>query len=258
MTESVTWVKWHFNKWRADPGLRMVSLAARGLWADLLAVMHECEPYGHLVINGRVPSTKQIASIVGMTSEREVATCLEELRTNGVFSVTEEGMIFSRRLKRDREAREAGQFYGAQGGNPSLTKKSKRLRKGGGITPPPKTESEEESEKEKSPSLRSGAAPNARDELWAVGPAVIQALTGKHGQACKSFLGKILKLARDDCSLVLSILQRAEQLRPVDATSWLVKAAGAERRNSEDRIQHDWNLPSVGQAALDAEEDDQG
>ena len=35
MTDEVSWVKWHFSKWLGDPALRMCSLAARGLWADL-------------------------------------------------------------------------------------------------------------------------------------------------------------------------------------------------------------------------------
>ena len=39
--------------WRKDVQLRSCSVAARGLWIDLLCVAHECEPYGHLMINGR-------------------------------------------------------------------------------------------------------------------------------------------------------------------------------------------------------------
>ena len=35
------WMKWYPADWRSDPGLRMCSFAARGLWADLLALMHE-------------------------------------------------------------------------------------------------------------------------------------------------------------------------------------------------------------------------
>lgn len=124
MTECVPWVKWRFDKWQHDPGLRMCGLAARGLWADLLAIMHGCEPYGHLSVQGRSPSPKQIASMVGMTSEREVIALMKELEENGVFSRSGDGQVFCRRMVRDNTARLNGKYYGAQGGNPDLLAKS--------------------------------------------------------------------------------------------------------------------------------------
>ena len=39
--------------WLRDPALRACSLAARGLWADVLCYMHQGAPYGHLAL----PST---------------------------------------------------------------------------------------------------------------------------------------------------------------------------------------------------------
>lgn len=126
MTEAQPWVKWRYDRWRADEGLRMCSLAARGLWADLLAIMHGCKPYGHLAVNGRPPTPKQIASMVGMTTEDEVSTVLVELESNGVFSRSEDGLIFSRRQVRDHKAKETGKTNGLLGGNPQLIKPSKK------------------------------------------------------------------------------------------------------------------------------------
>ena len=34
--------------WLHDTGLRACSLAARGLWIDIVCFMHQAEPYGHL------------------------------------------------------------------------------------------------------------------------------------------------------------------------------------------------------------------
>lgn len=120
MTEAVPWVKWRFDRWRSDEGLRMCGLSARGLWIELISIMHGCEPYGHLAIKGRAPSTKQIASLVGMTSEREVVTLLQELEDAGVFSRSDDGLIFCRRLVRDNAARAIGKETGSRGGNPAL------------------------------------------------------------------------------------------------------------------------------------------
>lgn len=60
-----------------------------------------------------------------------------------------------------------------------------------------------------------------RDQLWAEGPAILAGLTGKSDGACRTFLGKLLKEAGDDCALVLSKLHVAKQDRPLDAPAWL-------------------------------------
>lgn len=165
MTETVPWVKWRFDKWRNDEGLRMCGLAARGLWADLLAIMHGAIPYGHLSVNGRAPTPKQIASLVGMTTEKEVAQLLKELEENGVFSRNEEGLIFCRRLVRDNRAREDGRAHGLRGGNPALIHISNEednqdtlngIRVG--LTPPLNPEEEREKERE-SEQESAGAGP---------------------------------------------------------------------------------------------------
>jgi hypothetical protein len=147
VTDAVSWVKWHFDRWRADEGLRMCGLAARGLWADLLAIMHGCKPYGHLSVNGRAPSVRQIASMVGMTTEKEVGSLIQELEENGVFSRSPDGLIFCRRMIRDHSAREAGRRYGSLGGNPSLISKQQREDNqcdGEGLTPPDNPDDEYE------------------------------------------------------------------------------------------------------------------
>ncbi len=53
------------SDWLRDPGLRSCSLAARGLWIDILAFMHEAEPYGHLRINGQDLGPAALARMVG-------------------------------------------------------------------------------------------------------------------------------------------------------------------------------------------------
>lgn len=122
------WVKWYWSDWRADPALRVCSLAARGLWAELLGIMQEAEPYGHLLIGGVAPTSKQIASLVGATAA-QVEALLAELKRAGVPSETPEGVIYSRRMVRDRERQERDKANGKRGGNPSLN---------GGVNPPDK------------------------------------------------------------------------------------------------------------------------
>lgn len=100
------WLKFYPSDWRSDPRLRMCSLAARGLWIDLMSYMHEGEPYGHLTINGAKPKLDQIASLVGRPL-REVEKAFAEIVSLGVCS-SEGGSILSRRMVRDNGRSEEG------------------------------------------------------------------------------------------------------------------------------------------------------
>ena len=134
MTEKrAPWLKWYPADWRADPRLRMCSLAARGLWIEILGYMHEGDPYGHLAINGRTPQAREIAALVG-APVKVVERALEELRDNGVFSVTDAGLIYSRRMVRDKEKAEADRTNGSRGGNPRLREAGKPATETGGLT----------------------------------------------------------------------------------------------------------------------------
>ena len=44
------WMKFYTADWRSDPALRMCSMAARGLWVEMICLMHEATPYGQLLI----------------------------------------------------------------------------------------------------------------------------------------------------------------------------------------------------------------
>lgn len=99
--------------WRGDPALRMCSLAARGLWADMLCIMHEAKPRGSLLINGHKVNAKQLAQLCG-ASAIEVAKLLGELFLAGVYSREEDGTIFSRRMRREAAKSEVGRKHVAK------------------------------------------------------------------------------------------------------------------------------------------------
>lgn len=97
--------QWYPNDWLSAPDVRACSVAARGLWIDMLMLMHGGEPYGHLTMNGKVVLPPVLARIVRLNVE-EVETLLAELEDMGVFSRTEEGVIYCRRMVRDEELRQ--------------------------------------------------------------------------------------------------------------------------------------------------------
>jgi len=97
------WSKFSWRDWHSDIALHPCSLAARGFWIELLCMMHEGSPIGHLATNGRQVTIRQMALNAGC-SEKEAARLLAELEASGVFSRTEDGTIYSRRMVKDAVA----------------------------------------------------------------------------------------------------------------------------------------------------------
>jgi hypothetical protein len=111
--------------WLNDAALRMCSVGARGLWIEMLCLMHQGSDYGVLKVNHTPILQVNLARISGATLP-DVEGWVVELETAGVFSRDESGCIFSRRMIRDEEVRAARAAGGKLGGNPAL-KGSKKV-----------------------------------------------------------------------------------------------------------------------------------
>lgn len=98
--------------WLRDTALRLCTLEARGLWIDMICLMHEGNPYGHLRVSLKDILPPDLARIVGV-SLPTVEGYLKELEDAGVFSRTEQGTIFSKRMVNDEILRNKR----ANGGN---------------------------------------------------------------------------------------------------------------------------------------------
>lgn len=107
--------------WMKDTDLRAASVAARGLWIDLLCLMFESDKRGYLVLSsGKPATTEQLARMTGNAPE-VVAELVKELEECGVTSRTDEGVLFSRRMVRDESKRRKCSKAGKKGGgNPRL------------------------------------------------------------------------------------------------------------------------------------------
>lgn len=103
--ERLPWMKFYPQDWSGDEKLSMCSLAARGLLASCLHLMHAAEPYGHLLIHGRRPTYDEIAQFA-RCKPREAKWGFEELIKCGAVSLTTDNVIYSRRMVRDAERRQ--------------------------------------------------------------------------------------------------------------------------------------------------------
>jgi hypothetical protein len=219
-TRKLPWMKFYPSDWRADPALRMCSLAARGLWIEMLSLMHQADPRGSLLINGNTIDTKQLANLCG-TSPRETIALLNELEAAGVFSRAVDGTIFSRRMKRDDEKAEKDKANGKLGGNPRLNV---------GVTPPDKAQSletriqsrESRIQKEAKGVPRASALPTPwtesdRERFWAAFPNKI----GK-AAAMKAFDKASHKVAPDVLFPALDRYAKKSDDRPFcNPATWL-------------------------------------
>lgn len=108
---------WYWNDWFSSFDVRSCSLAARGLWIDMLGIMRAAEIKGTLTINGKQIGTRELAQLVG-AREEEIIPLLKELEDHNVFSRLEDGTIINRRQFREgeisRKRAEAGRIGGAK------------------------------------------------------------------------------------------------------------------------------------------------
>lgn len=115
------WIKFYPNDWRSDTRLRMCSPAARGVWIDMLCIMHEATPYGHLAIDGEAPTKRELAVLLSVSID-ELTPLIEELERYKVFSRRNNGVIYSRKMVNAAQLSEKRRIAGSKGGNPELKK----------------------------------------------------------------------------------------------------------------------------------------
>lgn len=148
------WMKFYPADWRSDAALRSCSIGARGLWMEMLCIAHECSPRGALAINGNPITTQTLASLAGLRLP-EVRKLLAELEAAGVFSMSADGTIYSRRMFRDEERAARDRENGRHGGNPLLKPK--------GVNPP-----HNQTDKAKKLEARSQSYPSQEEGLGRV------------------------------------------------------------------------------------------
>ena len=96
------------NDWLGNLKIRQLSLAARGLYADLLAVMDQA--------GGVLGFPRELVMARIGVSEQEYVACLAELEKFGMFPRDASGLLYSPELRR----RAANRANGRKGGNPLL------------------------------------------------------------------------------------------------------------------------------------------
>jgi hypothetical protein len=109
-------IQFYVGDWRKDIGIQSLSYHHRGVWFELLLLMHCSEQRGRLTVNGRPMSNGSLARLLGM-SEGEAKDAVDVLIANGVASREANGAIVNRRMVREEEIRQKRKTIGSRGGS---------------------------------------------------------------------------------------------------------------------------------------------
>lgn len=212
------------SDWRKDPSLSVCSLAARGLWIEMMCIAHEAEEYGVLALNGKPMTEAQLARMVG-ESPKAVKDMLTELEDAGVFSRRDDGSIYSRRMVKDEHIRNVRATAGRLGGNPKLVEgldKQKRKQ-----SPTPSSSSSASANSGTDVPAAVAAPPDPLETVWKAGTQMLVNSGITEGTA-RSFLGMLCKQHGD-----ATVAEKVAHLTvhpAADPRSWLKGALNGAHR----------------------------
>ena len=256
------WMKFYPRDWRGDQALRAVSLAARGLWIDCLCIMHEAQPYGHLVLGSQPVTDVALARMTGTTPD-QISELLGELESAAVFARRSDGTIYSRRMTRDFKKAKIGEKSAKKRWSQAIEKQEENCLPNRGpigvpthipITQIPDTRDQKERKIPKpdgfgrvEPVAEPEAVltkpfveeplPNPKQRLWGEGVQALVAMGVGEKQA-RPIIGRWLRDCGDDAMRVLDAIQRARDHAPMDPVPWITAGftkAKSNRKASDER-----------------------
>lgn len=109
------YMRFFTSDWLGSTSLRRVSLAAKGVWIEMLCLMWANTPRGELSRRGKPESIEDIASMIH-GDRAQVIAAIKELIEAEVADTREDGTIFSRRMVADVSLSESRADAGRRGG----------------------------------------------------------------------------------------------------------------------------------------------
>jgi len=109
-------IQFYVGDWRKDMGIQTLSYYHRGVWFELLMLMHCSEQRGRLVLAGKPMPNAALARLLGL-SQQETQDALAAILDSGVASKDEAGTVYCRRMVREEEIRAKRAEAGSKGGS---------------------------------------------------------------------------------------------------------------------------------------------
>lgn len=215
--------------WRKDPGVQALSYHDRGVWFEILCLMHESEQRGKLLLNGKAMPEDALARLLGL-DKQNLSRTLTTLLDYGVMSRDEEtGALISRRMVRDESIRKMRQEVGKLGGNPNLVnqKSNQKSERQDNQIPTPSSSSSPSTTNQKS-SRRDAGAPRKPNVIWDLGVTMLVNAGWTEANA-RSFIGKQAKeYGQQQLAQAISATSSAN---PANPHEYLVKTLKEQQTN---------------------------
>jgi len=113
-------IQFYPGDWKKDAGVQSLSFHDRGVWFEILLLMHESPERGKLLLGGKAMPHEALARLLGLDNQI-LTTTITTLLEYGVASLCEDtGALCSRRMIRDEQIRQVRAEAGKKGGNPNL------------------------------------------------------------------------------------------------------------------------------------------
>lgn len=113
-------IQFYPGDWKRDVGVQSLSFHDRGIWMEILFLMHESTERGKLTLNGNPVPIDPLARMIGI-DVKSLSRSLENIIAAGVPDVEEgTGILMNRRMVRDEQIRQIRSECGKLGGNPNL------------------------------------------------------------------------------------------------------------------------------------------
>jgi hypothetical protein len=106
--------------WRKDPGVQSLDYETRGIWWEIICLLHESDQRGVLLLNGNPMPEEALCRLLGLDNQK-LTTAITTLLTYGVAKRREsDGALYSKRMVSDEKLRQIRKEAGSKGGNPLL------------------------------------------------------------------------------------------------------------------------------------------
>lgn len=106
--------------WRKDPAVQSLSYHDRGVWFEMLCLMHESSERGVLLLNGLSMPEDALARVLGLDNQTLNQTLTTILTYGAAKKRSEDGAIYSKRMVEDEKLCQTRRKAGKLGGNPRL------------------------------------------------------------------------------------------------------------------------------------------
>jgi uncharacterized phage protein (TIGR02220 family) len=106
--------------WRKDPAVQSLSYHDRGVWFEMLCLMHESSERGVLLLNGLPMPEDALARVLGLDNQTLNQTLTTLLNYGAAKRRPEDLAIYSKRMISDEKLCQVRREAGKRGGNPQL------------------------------------------------------------------------------------------------------------------------------------------